>query len=209
MSASLLALNRLPLLPEMPPANSGLSKRVQKLLDRAAHADLSLRYLGTMPLFNAQRIYRGDTTDWVVTNLANDPLFFDHFGFPIPRENLQQLAALKQNAILPDGLYVAHEVPAGTVEDGKRLRLKHVAPSAPEAVVKTSARFGAWSERLWSIAFPFATPEATADVTKQVSIALDRLDPILFGVVLPPRRRFKAGETAAWFFLTSWSYAGE
>ncbi len=209
MSASILTLKHLPLQMEMPPANPALATRVQKIVERAAQATLPLRYLGTMPLFGKQRIYRGENTDWVVTNLANDPLFYDRFGFPIPQENLRELAAIAESGIEFDGLYVAHEVPADTIQDGQRLRLNHVAPSAPPAVAKQSARFGTWGERLWTIAFPFADTGTAVEGAKQIGIALDRLDPVLFGVVIAPRRRFNADETGAWFLLTQWSYAKE
>ena len=206
MSNTIAALQLMPFTLDESMLKPALLKRTRALMERATSAGLPLRYLGAMPLFDKHRVYHGETTDWVVMNLAQDPLMDDRDGFPVPAENLEQLWAVHCAGIEFSGLYIAHEVAAGSVQQDKRIRRRDVAPPAPRAVVKQSAQMGKASNALWTIAMPFVEPRTAIEGAKQVAIALEKVDPVLFGVVIAPRQKFKEGQDATWFYIGNWTF---
>lgn len=158
------------------------------------------------PAIQSHRVYHGETTDWAMMNLAHDPLFQDPDGFPVPEKSLAQIQAIHRAGIEFCGLYIAHEGPVGSVEENKPIRRRAVTPPPSGAVTEKSAQLGKAGNALWTIALPFVEPRTAIDGAKKVADALATLDPVLLGVVIAPRSRFKEGQDAAWFYIGNWSF---
>jgi hypothetical protein len=191
------------------PRQRPLSTRLWHALARIAWDDLPVRYLGTMPLFAGHRVYAGASTDWVVLNLADDPLFHDRHGFPIPGRVLDDLRRVERSLEF-DALFVAHEVPRGAVVEDRPIPREALLPPGPRPVVQQSERFGEAARLLWALAAaPLVLSGAAAALVASATAAMGAglaLDPILLGVVVAPERSPEPGEPAAWFCLGRWVY---
>jgi hypothetical protein len=171
---------------------------------------MSGQYLGIMPLFADYRVLSGHRHDWVLVNLADDPVFQDPDGYPVPRHVLRRLHAIKQSGVDFDALYIAHQVPLGMVQEAEQLVAEMLLPPPPKAVQRLSAHLGFMGHVLWRlITLPIAVISALAGSTTFASTAEGSnvgLDPLLLGVVVGSDRRAVPGEPAAWFYLGHWTY---
>lgn len=195
------------------PTEPTLYVRQRSLMRKSVERHLPVQYLGTMRLFEGHRIYSGRDHDWVLVNLADDPLFRDRDGFPVPRQVLRELRAIKRHRVDFDALYVAHQVPRGRAKEGARLRADVLLPPPPEAVQKLSDRLGVVGQILWMLGcLPTTVSSAIAGVALTgvtTLVTAQGLDPLLLGVVVGWDRPAIPGELAAWFYLSHWVYHAE
>jgi hypothetical protein len=179
---------------------------------------LPVRYLGTRPLFAGFQVYPGQARDWVVVNLADDPLFHAPQGFPVPGRILAQLRQVARSGIDFDALYVAHEVTPGQVRPDAPLALEALMPPPPATVVRLSNRLGEGAAALWvwttsplmlnpllGMLFPIL---GTCLGIQSLGI-LAWHDPVLLGALVAPGRSPVPGEPAAWFYLGHWAFNAE
>jgi len=204
-----------------PPVERALHERAEALLVRGSQEALPLTYLGTMPLFSGHRVYAGQEYDWVLVNLAEDPLFHDRDGFPVPGHILDHLRAVKRAGTDFDALYVAYEIEKGQIREGERLTADALLPPPPRSVERLSHQLGKASEALWAVAaVPLVVSLVVgAAVGTGVLMAAPALaaagascltlDPVLLGTIVAPGRPVRAGELACWFYLTHWAYGEE
>lgn len=92
-----------------------LERRARLTLTLAAQAGEPITYLGITPLFDEHRLYRGEGTDWVLSPAERDP---QHTTGPIlvPKTERARLQRLTQSGVCFARLYIAHEIPKGTLE---------------------------------------------------------------------------------------------
>jgi hypothetical protein len=195
-----------------------LRARAEHLAVQSREEGLAVPYLGAMPLFSGHRVYPGRQYDWVLVNLAEDPLFHDRDGFPIPTAILERLRAIERAGVDFDALYVAHELEKGRIHDGQPLTAEMLQPPPPKAVEQLSARLGDAAPRMWATAaVPLlasaAVSAAIASAAVMVGPALIAaaatcmtLDPILLCTIVAPGRSVQPGEAACWFYLSHWRY---
>ena len=203
------------------PVEPALHERAEALLVRGSQEALPLLYLGMMPLFSGHRVYQGQRYDWVLVNLAEDPLFHDRDGFPVPGRILDHLRVVKRAGIDFDALYIAHEMEKGKIREGERLTAEALLPPAPRPVERLSHQLGKASEALWAVA---AAPLVVslvagaavgagalmaAPALAVAAASCITLDPILLGTTVAPGKPVKPGEPACWFYLAHWAYGEE
>lgn len=201
-----------------PPIELDLRSRAEVLAESVAQAGLPVPYLGVTPLFLGHRVYRALTCEWVLTPVAEDPLYHDRDGYPIPRAILRHLKAIQRAGIEFDALYVAHEVERGVVREGGPIPLEAIMPPPPRAVQEVSRKLGNAAGIAWEIA---AAPLAVSAMACGAMVAAGLValplvaaaasmcamgDPILFGAVVAPGKPVRVGEPAAWFLLAAWNY---
>jgi len=194
-----------------PPRQRALATRAWHVQAQAVRSRLPVRYLGSMPVFGGHRVYSGSRTDWVLLNVADDPLLGDRHGFPIPEHILKELRRTAREIDF-DAVFVAHEVPRGAIAEDRPLPAEAVLPPPPRTVQGLSAGLGAAGVVLWSFAaLPPVGSGLLASLLAGATALLGgaSLDPVLLGVVTAPNRPADPGEPAAWFYLGHWAYNAE
>ncbi|MFN8525628.1 MAG: hypothetical protein U0821_21230 [Chloroflexota bacterium] len=193
------------------PARPSLAARVTHLQATSGWWGLPARFLGTMPLFAGHRVYHGKKTDWVLLNLADDPLFQDRQGFPIPRRVLEDLKRM-EGKVHFDALFVAHEVQRGAVIEERPVPLEALQPAPPRVSAERSRGLGDLSQVLWALATtPFVLGAVGGSLIATVAsvagtASVFAMDPVLLGVVVPPDEAPREQSEAAWFYLSHWAY---
>lgn len=185
--------------------------RQRHLLARSRAAALPIDYVGIFSLFAGYRFYPGTHHDWVFINAADDPLLHNRDGFPLPRHIRQQLHQFTQAGLEFDALYLAHELPPGSLTADTSVSGDLLAPPPPAAVQRLSRHCGQVSRWLWYLvsAPVLATGVLVGTTALGVLAPIVGLDPILFGAIVAPGRPVVPDEPAALFYLTHWAYNEE
>lgn len=190
-----------------------LRARAEQIVRQAQSAQLPIFPVAIAPLFSGWRLYTNSPHyDHVFCNLAEDPLFSDPDGFPIPKRVLNYLRGLNQIRLAHefDLLYVVHEVKKGALRDGE-LTAEKLVPPSPQ-VMRCSQRLGVVATGLWlGAAMPLLAGAGLglAGAAAGLMLAPLGLDPLLLGAVVAPDQPIQAGEMAVWFYLAHWRYADE
>jgi len=196
---------------------SGLRARAERIVALSRNEGLPVFPVAVAPLFAGWRLHtKGKHYDYVFCNLAEDPLFSDPDGFPIPAHTLQHLHRLNRSSLARcfDLLYVVHEVEKGSIKEGEPLEAERLVPPSPH-VRRASERLGSLGTVLWlGTALPLLGGAglglATAAGLAMIPLSLGLgLDPLLLGAVVAPQRPIRVGELAVWFYLTHWRYTAE
>lgn len=187
-----------------------LRARAEQIVRSAQAQGLPVFPVAIAPLFAGWRLYpQGKHYDYVFCNLAEDPLFHDPDGFPIPEHTLRYLQRLGQSDLGDrfDLLYVVHEVEKGTLHEGEDLDPDKLVPPSPQ-VQRASRRLGNIATGLWLGAALPLLAGAGLGVATTAGLAMLPLglDPLLLGAVVGPQRPIRAGELAVWFYLAHWYY---
>ena len=160
--------------------------------------------LGQAPLFSGTLIMPGETNDWAIMNLGNDPLWNNPGKFPVPRKVLRQLKRSHRSGLDFDTLVVAHEIPAGKYRTGDTVPLELVMPPPPKQGVQMARLLGKLGNLAW---FWASLPLKSTVSALSISVTyLARLDPILFGAKVYPGTPVRSGELANWFYLCHWHW---
>ena len=134
----------------------------------------------------------------------------DPDGFPVPDHVLAQFQRIRQAHLQFDAIYVAHEVPHGTINPHGPLDRQQLLPPSQRAVQTLSAQLGNISQTLWTVAtMPLLAIGGTLSATAALSNVAVGLDPIRLGVIAGENRIVKPGEPAAWFYIAHWAYNQE
>ena len=191
------------------PTEMELFGRQHAVIERSDALGLAVRNIGTMAQFDKHRVYPGRGRDWVLLNLADDPLLRDPDGFPMPQRVVNQVRRIAKSGIEFDGLYIAHEVAPHAVSEYTPVTIDTLTPPPPPQVMQLSKRLGLVGKVLWGMAaVPLAISGALTTAAAAAASAVAR-DPILLGVVVAPGRPFAPGELAALFYLDHWSFGQE
>jgi hypothetical protein len=142
-----------------------LYMRQQRALAKAARAKLHLYRVGYMPLFTGHRVYQTTQTDWVVLNVAEDPLLQHPDKFPIPRKPRAQLQVLLDAGIEFDAIFIAHEVAPGSVREDLPLPLAAILPPPPKETLALTEKLGNVSSALWNLPTRLMQSAALATTT--------------------------------------------
>jgi len=192
------------------PADPALSERKQAIIAQSVQHNLPIRCLGTMLLFSGHRVYPGQRRDWVMINVAEDPLFNDRDGFPVPGRVLQQLRTIEKSGLNFNAIYAAHEVERGAVREGEPINVVALLPPPPRTTQRLSRWFGRVGLGLWSAAtLPLGLSIVIGSLLVtglRTSANIAVLDPILLGAIVSPGRPVVPGEQAVWFYLAHWSF---
>jgi hypothetical protein len=196
---------------ELQLASPELRTRAEQVVWLAQAQQLPVFPLAVAPLFSWWRLYtKSPRYDYVFCNLAEDPLFSDPDGFPIPQAVLRHLHRLQEAGLSQEFemLYVVHEVKKGTVRKGEPLTADKLVPASPK-VQRASRLFGALSMGLWlGTAVPLVVGAGVGLGMASAGLILPALalDPLLMGAMVAPGRPVRAGEQAVWFYLAHWRY---
>lgn len=199
----------LPVLGERVQVPASLHTEMASIMRTGAHYGLPIRLAQYAPIPAGPQLYRGESTEVVVLSAADDPLFADPDGFPMPEKNLDELRRIQAAGLEFDDIWVAHELPLGTVQRGRPITAEMLAPPASRRSAETSQRLGKMGGMLWKMAaFPLLIAGGLA-LAAALPAAAVGLDPIIFGLRVAPGRRAVPGEAAAWVMLTGWAWNEE
>jgi hypothetical protein len=202
-------------LAELLVTDTALLRREEQAIAAGKRAGLPVRSIGAMPLFAGYRYYAAEPHDWVLVNLADDPLVRHPEGFPIPRETLRGLRALRRAGVALDAIAVAHELPKGRLRPGEPLTLDLLRPGPSRAAGQAALRLGQMAWGAWLAAtlplraaglLGVGATAAAAAAGAAAGAALAGLDPILFGAIVEPGRPVQPGTPARWLYLDHWAY---
>ena len=133
--------------PDLPPA---LLDRYQKTQDLATQADLPLQFLGYQPVFSDTKIYHGPNTDWVMMNLTQDPLFqAQGQKLYAPAQARQDLMNLVAAGLVFDAIFIAHEIPPGSVLPDDQVPLAALMPPLPHQTAQNLAFLDRSQQGFW------------------------------------------------------------
>ena len=184
--------------------------------------NLPIQYMGITPVFDDPRLYSGRESDWVMMNLAEDPLFLDDGpGLVMPAPVIADINRVLEAGVDFDALFIAHEIPRGSLQSGEAVPLDLVAPPPPAGVSERLNRLNRVIENVWDGARTTAgfTAKATAATAAGVAVAgiavargalaLTALDPILFGVFLDRKHTVRGQPLGLWYYVSHWTWNKE
>ena len=202
-----------------------LRAEVAVLEARLNEANLNINCQFYCPLFRGERRYGvpGQAREWRFFPLADDPLWQNPGGFPLPDATRAELKHIVQSVpelfTRPYELYVAHLVEMKPGLATTRSTWEELAPAPPQWTVNASAQLGRVAGKAMQLAtIPYlgaamgvaaaavAMPVVAAATIGAVS-SLAMLDPILLLARVAHGRPLISGEMAGFFPLASWVYA--
>ena len=180
-----------------------------QIVEPAAYLKHPLETIGHAPLFEERRLYHGPNSLWIIMPLENDPLLAAGEEFRIPKYQLKVIKRLHKGGVNPDRLYIAHELPLGSVNHPGQVTAAMIRPKAPPQALAMARRLGlAGAITLQAAAAPVAMAGIVGGLGLKAAQTIIAnpiiLDPILFGVVVHPQRLPHAGEMGSWFELLRW-----
>jgi hypothetical protein len=205
------------------PDDPVLRRRTGEIVQTTMDQELPCRYLGTMPLFDGHRVYRGQEHDWGLMQLEEDPLYQSRDGYPMPTQVGELLAQILLAGINFDAIYVAHEVEKGALVEGKPMDPLALIPPPAPSVQKRSRQLGWLADKLFKVATApllaltaaslaltsagvVAAAAGAVGAAASGVVAVRLLDPVVFGVIGRTGRELGAGEMGCWFYLAHWRY---
>jgi len=198
------------------PGPVSLEARRSRALACIARSGLPVRYLGRAPVFGGTRVFRGGVSDWALLSLAEDPMLKAAGGrLIVPRRVAGEIRRLLASGVRFDAVYIAHEVPPGSADDGLGgAGGTAVPPPHPEAVGRAAAD-GRRATALWRLLVSAASAvtriaagaaRRAAEVPVRSSSPADGPDPVLFGVQVAPGQPVRDGVEADWYVLSRWNW---
>jgi len=192
-------------------ASPELRRKAEEIVTLARAENVPVFPVAIAPLFAGWRLYtKSPNYDYVFCNLAEDPLFSDPDGFPIPGNVLQHLQRLNRTSLAQhlDLLYVVHEVEKGSIAEGELLTTDKLVPPSPQ-VKRASRCLGNIGTALWLGASLPLMAGAGLGAAVAGSLASLGLDPLLLGAVGVPGSPLRTGDMAVWFYLSHWRYTAD
>lgn len=184
----------------------------------AANLDIHCQFFG--PLFRGERRFAvpGQAREWRFFYLADDPLWQNSRGFPLPDATRAELERIIQSVSdLTGELYIAHLVEVKPGPPGVRSTWEELAPAPSQWTINASAQLGRVADQAVRVAtLPIRGAVASVTAAAAVGIAagatvgavgfLAALDPILLLGRVAPGRPLVPGEMAAFYPLAKWIY---
>ncbi|MDH7489005.1 MAG: hypothetical protein QHH80_05805 [Anaerolineae bacterium] len=202
-------------LPTCPPSYS-LILRHQKTLQLARCSNLPLLFLGYAPVFSGQRVYHGRDCDWAMMHVGDDPVFRLHGQrLYAPKPVRAHLEKITEAGIEFDAIFIAREIPAGSVKPGEPIPLELlIPPPHPEARERLNT-FERAAMNWWNFVAKVLTATARGIAAGAVAVAaagagvgaLAALDPVLFGVQFDATWHTDGHPIGMWYYLTHWDWS--
>lgn len=210
---STLGIQRSPDELPIPAPSQPLIERHQRTLYLAERNNISLLFLGYAPVFSGTRIYRGRDCDWAMMHLGDDPVFCFHGQrLYAPRPVIEQIEMIVEAGIEFDAIFIAHEIPKGSVKPGEPVPLELIMPPPHPQVRKRLNWLESMIIRWWSFVTKVleGTLETIAITTASIATAaigvaaLAAQDPVLFGVQFDETWQANGQPVGMWYYLTNW-----
>jgi len=200
------------------PPPAGLLRRFQEV-DRISKASrLPIQFLGYRPLFRGSLVYEGRTSDWAIMNLTADPFFQEHNRLLYaPRRVIRDIQKFDSLGLSFDAIFIAHELPKGSVRPGEQVPFELLAPPPPAAVERRLAFLEKNSMSVWKWVERFVGAEAKVGAAASVGVAVAAIrvaaavayDPILFGVHFDRTWHVGCEPIGLWYYLTHWYWTDD
>ena len=193
--------------------SQSLIERYRRTLYLAERNNLSLLFLGYAPIFSGTRVYRGRDCDWAMMHLGDDPVYcFYGQRLYAPRPVIEQMERIVQAGIEFDTIFIAHEIPVGSVKPGEPVPLELIIPPPHPQVRRRLSFLESTVMRWWGFVTKvlagtakMAAITAIATATTAVGVAaLVAQDPVLFGVQFDNAWQVNGQPVGMWYYLTHW-----
>lgn len=200
-----------------PPSRS-LILRHQETLHLARLGNLPLLFLGYAPVFSGQRVYQGRDCNWAMMHVGDDPVFRLHRQrLYAPKTVRNLLARITAAGIEFDAIFIAREIPVGSVKHGEPVPLELLMPPPHP---KTRERVSVLEEitvNWWNFVAKALAVTLKGVATGAMAVAaagaglasLATLDPVLFGVQFDAAWHVDGYPIGMWYYLTHWVWSAE
>jgi len=192
-----------------------LIQQHQKTTALAIDKNLPIRFLGYSPIFTGTRVYRGQGCDWALMNLTSDPLFYANGEkLIIPAAAAADIKTTVKAGINFDAMFIAHEIPIGSVKPGESVPLELIAPPPPPQVKQRLEKLEATAETFWqgigsALKGLVAVGTTAAFLPAAGVLSLAIVDPVLFGVYIDHSWTFNGQPVGMWYYVTHWYWPTE
>lgn len=180
---------------------------------------LPVRYVGLAPAYKGVQLYQGANTEVVMMNLSEDPLYYENGGRSVmPKVVIGELQRILNHGCDFEAVYVAHEVPKGSVQPGEPVPLEVIVPPPPPRMRKRLSHLEGLMATYWGgvrtairLASGGALVAGAALIAAPAALvmATASLDPILFGLHVDWEHEVEGMPVALWYYLTSWVWPSE
>jgi len=183
---------------------------------------LPVQFCGYRPLFRGSLVYPGRTSDWAIMNLTEDPFFRDHGHLLYaPQHVIKDVQKFDKLGMSFDAIFIAHELPKGSVTPGKPVPFDLIAPP-PRARVQRRLSFleqnamSVWHSvarlagavvKVGAVATAGVATAGVAAAAALAAAAPAGLDPILFGVQFDETWQANGRPIGLWYYLTHWYWS--
>ena len=207
-------------------ASAPLLQQHAEVTNRADRNKLPVRFFGYHPVFSGYRVVRpsNSKTDWVLMNILHDPFFREITGAPNLGQNTSGTLYAPENVIASisdtvnagidfDSIFIAHEVPRGSVSAKDSLDLETLIPPPPPKARKqhdfrkwSLVRY--WNELLKLTKHTLGIAAKTAAGTMAFAAAAPAagLDPVLFGVNYDENVVVDGELMGMFYYITHWRW---
>lgn len=188
--------------------NESLLRRHHDIMRVKHKQGLPIRFLGYADTFSGMRVYEGPDNDWVLMNLDEDPQYLE-MGEKLvaPRVVVEQLTKMQAHGTSADHIYIAHEVPKGSIKQGQAIPLEAILPPPPAEVAKRVSRYADQASGVWrSLTVGLVRVAGAALSLAALPLALD---PVLFGVITDNSTSVRSEELGMWYYLAHWLWETE
>ena len=193
-----------------------LERQAPLIIDIAKRAGVDIEYLGVGPLFSDVRAYSGIGTDWIFGPAG------EHEAFIVPAPQTEDLERVAQAGLPFPVVYIADEVPKGSVvpyeaEPGTLLaemepaRAAELIPAVPPPLeaVETGRRLDEHARRILAglrgVLVGMGAVAASPFILAGAALSsLATLDPIVIGAI--PAISTRVGTPAAFYVLARWEW---
>lgn len=144
-------------------------------------------------------------------NLTDDPFFREHNRWLYaPRHVISDIQRFDRLGLSFDAIFIAHELPKGSVRPGGHVPFELLAPSPPAAVQRRLTFLEKSSLSVWECIARFVGSAAKVGVAATVGVAAAiARDPILFGVHFDKTWQIDRQPIGLWYYLTHWFWSEE
>lgn len=183
--------------------------------------NLPVFFMGYSVAFSGIRVYQAPQADWVIMNLADDPIIQRSGGKLIaPKGVVRDIKRLRRAGLDWEALFVAHEIPGKRLSPGEPLPIELILPPPPARVAAELDLLEHTSQAIWQgvgqglIGIAGAAIGAAVGVGSVATIAMvapislaftaASYDPVLFGLHLDRSNHIHGQPLALWYYLTHW-----
>lgn len=196
------------LLPQV--TNNALFKRYHQTHALSDRKGIPVRFLGYAPLFSGTRVYRGQGCDWAMMYLGDDPVYGFHKNkLYAPPPVITDINNIVNAGVKFDAIFIAHEIPEGSIKSGAPVPLELIAPPPSPSVQQRlqfmeSSSKGWWSFVTGAIVGALSVPTIAGVAAVGATAALVARDPVLFGVQFDNNWTVNNKPIGLWYYLTHW-----
>jgi hypothetical protein len=187
----------------------------------ATGSNIPVHLMGYAPMFDGTKLFPGQGTDWVMMNLSLDPHYCSNSKRLVVLRSVEPtIRQYVEAGIHFDGVFIAHEIPAGQVKQGEPVPLDLIAPPPPPDTMRRMQFLERTSQGLWEgvragfsmllgagrVASQALATTASAAVAAAPLLALD---PVLFGVHFDDSWQCDGVPIGMWYYITHWHWPSE